>query len=811
MMNSNIDPIRWRQIEDVFAAVVEAPPAEREQKLLALCGSDVVLADEVARLLTSDAGFETNAASAEGVRASHTGLRLGNYQVDELIARGGMGAVYKAHRADDQFRQHVALKVVDLRLSDEDLAARFRVERQILAGLEHPNITRLLDGGVTANGEPYLVMDLLDGKPITEFADGERLGIEARVRLFLQVCAGVAYAHRSLVLHRDLKPSNILVTVEGQAKIVDFGTATLLEPERNATTSRAPMTPAYASPEQLTGRPVGTSSDQYSLGLVLYELLCGTEPFGKRTSLIVAVERALAGKELAAPAEMIAEGAAEARATSRVRLRRQLSGDLGTIMRKAVSQDSAARYTSVSQFADDLERWLAGQPILGRPPSFTYEAARFVGRHRVAVGVATALFLSLVAATATSVYQASVARAESRKTRQLNNFLTSMLSSANPMWTNANAARAGSLTVREVLDGASQQIASELSGSPDVEAEMRRTLGSTYIGLGVVDRAEEHLDRAVELDRAIGNRIGEAKTQIWRCHLLMLRAQYQEAEALCRQTLVEARVFGPAADPQFFYMTVADLSTAISFLRPGDEESLTLMREVIDAADRYHLNSGGVAVVTNNLALALVRLGRLDEAEATLRDAKRRFDAMPSPPVDYGYVVRLMSAVKFQRGDYVEAERLAGEALEFILKHRPAEHPHTPYFQSTWGRALVATGQLERARKVLADSLAHYQRIRPPGHFELVYALVPVGVLERADGRLQESERVLREAREILLKNPTQKDLNAAAAGELGLTLRALGKSAEADVLLKESYDRYREVFGDTHPLTKLAQSRLSG
>ena len=809
MTNSHIDPIRWRQIEDVFTAVVEAPPAERDDRLRALCGSDAALAAEVAGLLASDARFGTHVASVPGVHVSHTGLRLGHYQVDELIARGGMGAVYRAHRADDQFRHHVAVKVVDQRLSGEDLAARFRVERQILAGLEHPNITRLLDGGVTDNDEPYLVMELLDGKPITEFADAGRLDIEARVRLFLQVCTGVAYAHRSLVLHRDLKPSNILVTADGQAKIVDFGTATLLEPERLATTSRAPLTPAYASPEQLTGRAVGTSSDQYSLGLVLYELLCGTTPFGQRTSLIMAIERALAGAEVAAPAEMIAEGAAEVRGTSRARLRRQLGGDLGTIMRKAVSQDPASRYASVSQFADDLERWLAGQPIVGRPPSFTYEAARFVGRHRVAVGVAAALFLSLLAATATSVYQARVARTESSKTRQLNSFLTSMLSSANPMWTNANAARAGSITVREVLDGASQQIASELSGSPDVEAEMRRTLGSTYIGLGVVDRAAEHLDRAIELDRAIGNRIGEAKSQIWRCHLLMLRAQYQEAETLCRQTLVEARVFGPAADPQFFYMAVSDLSTAISFQRPGDEESLTLMREVIDAADRYQLNSGGVAVVTSNLAHALVRLGRLDEAEAALRESKRRFDAMPSPPVDRGYMLRLMSAVSFHRGDYVEAERLAGEALEFILKHRPVEHPHTPYFQSTWGRALVATGQLERARKVLADSLAHYQRMRPPGHFELVYALVPIGALERAEGRLQESERVLREARKILLENPAQKDSSAGAAGELGLTLRALGRTAEADALLKESYDQYRELFGESHPLTRLARSRL--
>lgn len=268
------------------------------------------------------------------------------------------------------------------------------------------------------------------------------------------------------MLHRDLKPSNILITADGHAKVVDFGTATLLQPDRLATISRAPLTPAYASPEQLTGQAVGTASDQYSLSLVLYELLTGVAAFADRASLMASIERALAGVEPTAPHVAVTEAAAGPRRTSTARLRRQLAGDLETIVRKALAVDPAARYSSVQHLADDLERWTEGEPILGRAPSLAFRASRVVQRHRVAGLVAATLLVSLLAATVVSLQQASIARqqaaiagTESAKTRQLDRFLTQMLSSANPSWSNANAASAGSITVRQVLDGAGQLIA----------------------------------------------------------------------------------------------------------------------------------------------------------------------------------------------------------------------------------------------------------------------------------------------------------------------------------------------------------------
>lgn len=331
-------------------------------------------------------------------------------------------------------------------------------------------------------------MEYVEGQPIDRYCDERRLDIAVRIRLFVQVCEGVAFAHRNLVLHRDLKPSNILATADGHVKIVDFGTATLLQPERLVAISRAPVAPAYASPEQLTGGAVSMASDQYSLALVLYELLSGSMAFAARTSLISAVERALAGERPSALETAVTEAAAAARRTSVPRLRRRLSGDLDTIVQKALSPDPAGRYASVQHLCEDLDRLLRGEPILARPPSFVYHTSRFVRRHWLPVSLVAALLVSLSAATAISVRQASIARAESAKARTLNRFLTMMLSSANPTWVNPRAADAGSVTVREILDGASELVDRELGSTPEVEAEMRETPAATYLGMGATDK-----------------------------------------------------------------------------------------------------------------------------------------------------------------------------------------------------------------------------------------------------------------------------------------------------------------------------------
>jgi eukaryotic-like serine/threonine-protein kinase len=803
-----MDATRWQRVEEIFHTVVDIPPgAAREEKLSSLCPEDDTLAAEVRELLAEDDRLTAQAASAD----PHLGLRLGSYQVDALVARGGMAAVYKAHRADDQFHQQVAIKIMDLRLSDPALVTQFRAERQILAAFEHPTLTRLLDGGVTGLGEPYLVMEYVEGQPIDRYCDAQRLDLAARVRLFVQVCAGVAFAHRNLVLHRDLKPSNILVTSDGHPKVVDFGTATLLQPDRLATMSRAPLTPAYASPEQLTGGAVGTASDQYSLGLVLYELVTGVVPFAARASLMAAVERALAGTEPTAPDEAVSDDAAEQRRMSPGRLRKQLAGDLGTIVRKALAADATARYASVQHLSDDLERWARNEPILGRAPSLAYRTTRFAQRHRVAVAVATTLLISLIAATVVSFRQAAIARAESGKATQLNKFLTQMLWSANPTWRNANAANAGSVTVREVLDSAAELIGPELSDTPEVEAEMRLTLGGTYIGMGAVDKARPHLERALTLFRAQNDDLGTLRTLGAIGNELMHRGEFKGSEQALREAMELVRSQGEdTLDPIFRAGVRADLAAAIAYQHPGHEEALALMREAIAIDDRHGLTVQS-AQVLQNLSIQLIRLGRLDEGEVAVRDALRRWDAVPSPPPERNTALRTLAVLLFQKGEYAEAERLAAAAAESYARLMPTDHPLQANIRIWWGRFLLAAGDVEKGRDVVQDAVARYRKMRPPGHLEMALPLITLGILQRADGQLADAEASIRDARAILAKNPSSKDRAADAAGELGLTLRAMGRKDESEALLKESHAMLQSLYGDGHPLTKQALGRIKG
>jgi eukaryotic-like serine/threonine-protein kinase len=799
-----VDSGRWQRTESIFHEVADEPAGpDRDRRVLELAEGDKSLADSVLALLAAEIHLDASVPSPD----RHIGLRLGSYHIDSLVGRGGQASVYLARRADDQFEQRVAIKIMDVRISDDALVRAFRSERQILAALEHANLTRLIDGGVTPFDEPYLVMEYIDGLRIDQYCDRERLDAAARVRLFAQACAGVAYAHRNLTLHRDLKPSNILVTSNRVPKIVDFGTAALLQPERLTTVSRAPLTPSYASPEQLTGQPVGTASDQYSLALVLFELLTGTPVVPHGTSLIRAVERALTGAEAPPPHVVIAPGAANARRTTTRRLERILSGDLGTILRKALSHDASARYAGLEHFIDDLYRWLRGEAVLGRPQSLSYRSARFVSRHRVAVGTATVLLVSLIVATSVSVRQARIARRESAKAVELNKFLTTMLSSANPSWVNPNAMDAGSVTVRQVLDGTVDLLRSRTAMDPDIEAEIRRTVGRTYASLGAVEEARLHLRRAVAVSTETGDQRGVAYGESLLGTTMSMSGDYTTAETLARRAVAYYRTAGKAADPAERAEVLNDLAVAVVGQRPDDAEAIALMQEAI--ALGVEAESPAVAVMETNLAVTLYRTGRLDEAESAVRSSLERIDAMPKPIPERASALRTLALVLWQQGQYAEAEPFAREAVEFALQVRPATHYTHPNNKAWWGRTLASLGRGEQARAVSRDAYEAYTKIRPHGHPELAIPLIGLGVAHRLLGDLPESERKLREAEAIIRKLPAQRDRIADMAGELGLTLRAMGKTDDAQRLLRESHDILQQAYGNTHPLTRQAKARI--
>jgi eukaryotic-like serine/threonine-protein kinase len=442
-----VTPERWSQVRNLFDAAIEQPVAVRDEWVKARAAGDPDLIAEVRTLLESfeDSGdfLEQNAPGRELQHAAarladpYEGKHIGAYEILQRVGHGGMGSVYAAARVDGEFRKVVALKMVKPGVDSEEMLRRFRNERQVLASLDHPNIARLMDGGTTTEGLPYLVMEFVEGQPIDKYCDSRSLSITERIRLFRIVCDAVHYAHQNLVIHRDLKPANILVTPPGIPKLLDFGIAKLLRPELTPGAgglTRAgvgPMTPDYASPEQIRGDPITTVSDVYSLGVLLYSLLTGHMPYHSDSRSAADIERMICETSPALPSTIVGqtvqpathhghdretvtpERVSHVREGALERLRRRLQGDLDVILLMALRKEPQRRYPSAERFSDDLRRHLEGQPVFAQKDTFRYRLRKFVARNRVAVTAATAGVLALIAALLISLNYWRLARAKS--------------------------------------------------------------------------------------------------------------------------------------------------------------------------------------------------------------------------------------------------------------------------------------------------------------------------------------------------------------------------------------------------------------
>jgi serine/threonine-protein kinase len=519
-----MDANRWKRVQELFEAALELDAGGRADFLRGECGDDRELCDEVLSLIDADSGehslldghavdaLEPEPAVEEGA-ASLEGALVGPYRVIERIGAGGMGAVYLAERADGHFERKVALKVIKRGMDTEEILARFRSERQILAQLRHLNIAHLLDGGVTDDGRPYFTMEYVDGVPIDRYCDEHRLTVEERLALFETVCEAVQYAQHNLVVHRDLKPSNILVTNDGQVKLLDFGIAKVVgeESEHERTgdagltrTGVRMMTPGYASPEQVRGEAVTTATDVYSLGVVLFELLAGHRPYNVMAETPRELERAIVetppqrlSTAVAATRERVdaasrsvvtttPEDVAEARRAIPAQLRKRLSGDLDNICLMALRKEPDRRYASAGLLLLDLQRHRQGIPVTARRDTFVYRAQKFAQRNRGAV-VAAALIVVVVAALTTFytmrlARERDRARLEAAKAAEVSEFLQSLFEVADP-----GQSKGEDITARELLDRGAERIETELAGQPEVQAEMMHVVGTVYHTLSVVD------------------------------------------------------------------------------------------------------------------------------------------------------------------------------------------------------------------------------------------------------------------------------------------------------------------------------------
>jgi len=496
-----VTPERWKKVEAIFEQALELPTAERATFLGKNCNRDDELRGEVESLLESHAsagsfidepGFLFSEDELkDDVAAVAPGRLIGAYRVIREIGRGGMGAVYLAERADEQYKKQVAIKLIKRGMDTDSVLRHFRNERQILAGFDHPNIARLFDGGTTDDGLPYFVMEYVAGLPINEYCAAHKISLVERLKLFREVCAAVSYAHRHTVIHRDIKMSNILVTSEGRPKLLDFGIAKILQPGGGAEalmtmTGVRPMTPEYASPEQVRGEPITTASDVYSLGIILYELLVGRSPYRFTSRSPLDVAREITDTEPPRPSTAVARGKDLKFDPTGVRNSKALKGDLDTIVLMALRKEPERRYRSVEQFSEDIHRHLGNRPVLARRDTVRYRAAKFIQRNKLAVTAALLILVSLVAGLIATTWQAHRATVEKARAEKRFNDVRHLAHSVLFDYHDAVKNLPGATAVRERLVKDALAYLDSLNSEAASDPALQRELAAAYERVGDV-------------------------------------------------------------------------------------------------------------------------------------------------------------------------------------------------------------------------------------------------------------------------------------------------------------------------------------
>jgi len=820
-----VDAQRWEQCSRLFENVIDLPEAERDGYIDARCAGDPELAATLRRMLAADVAAESRCflepalappaaalwdESAVGTREYAPGSRrFGPYRLLRLIGEGGMGEVHLAERADGTFEQRVALKL--LPHPTPGLMQRFRQERQILARLEHPNIARLLDGGVGEHGIPYFAMEYVDGVPIASYVRDHGFTVAQTLRLFLQVCDGVQYAHRNLVVHRDLKPSNILVTGDAVPKLLDFGIAKVLEdtgqPEATRTQARM-FTLDYAAPEQIRGEAITTATDVYALGVVLYELLAGRRPYslGARSTTL---EQAILETSPQAPSAVLASG--DATTTQR---RRELRGDLDRIVLSALAKEQERRYPSADALAADIRNYLDGRPVAARGDAPMYRLRKFIRRNRIGVAAAAVVVAALVAAMSVSLWQAGIARQQaqraetkSRTAEAVKDYLLSVFSSANPYNTEGKL-----VSARDLLEGGFARVDEKLSGQPEVAAEIYAAFVETFFALDQADLGERAAEKANTAYRRFlpADAIEILRIESRVAEIRLFRAQ---TDGLADQlTDMLARIGDRGGD---FAELRADVLTllGLTYYELGSYDRAVefgerAVAELQKLHGRVHYS---VSVVLYDIALARLKQGRIADA-AALIDEFVAIDRSLVGPQHPGLTtdVTTISMLLHDVGRLRETRDLMNAAIAARQRQFAETHRSIVKARARLAAVLVDLGNAKQAEELVAGVIASAATASMPTldrseiRFDRARALIELNRLDEARAEFQSALDLVRAAA------PADSPLSLTIAAALADVERRQGRPQQALALLEPIVRQQRMRDDRDLPESLLAQARAN-
>jgi len=825
------------QAAELFKCALDRPAERRAPFLKEACGEDLELRCEVEALLKfNDQGDEFLEQPAVELALESifqatlkSDQSFGSCKIVSHIGSGGMGEVYLAH--DQKLNRQVALKLVRFGTGGEETARHFQREAQILASLNHLNIAQLYGAEIIPDGFSFLIMEYVEGVRIDKYCDDNQLSVRDRLEMFRRVCGAVHYAHQRLIIHRDIKPANILITKEGEPKLLDFGIAKLLDPEASmageqTVTFAAAMTPEYASPEQVRGETMTTASDVYSLGVILYELLTGQRPYRIKGRNPAEIARAITEQEPARPSTAIARG--DGSSKSQVPNPKILRGALDNIVLNAMRKESQRRYASVEQFSDDIRRYLGDRPITARKDTFSYRTVKFIKRNKVAVTTATLVVLAIVTGLIVALWQAENARQqrdlahhERLKAERINTFLQRMLSFSNQSVTSVwPVAQKRDVTVNEMLDRVTPQVEAELTDQPDVRAQVLRTIGSAYASQGRYDMAEKNLRTALNDEiQLYGENNPEVADTMSELGVLSYRqVRYEEANSLLEKAIAAYKTQRQANLAGFNPAKLAlalDYLAATKLYQVDPYAAKPLMLEALRISSGANLRGKDRLVVAFNKSdtgASMVYTGELEKGQALLHEALTEYRQISNRPQwEQGSTLTHLGAALTMQRQFDEAEKylIEGERV-----YRETLGDKSFYLSANLNRQAILFSEkndLKAAEEKARESLAVARDFSPENRVLWAGPMATLGKVLIKTGQVRQGEDYLRQALAIHNQQTTKNYFNIGNLKiDLSQFLLAQNRWPEAEKLALEAYNGTKQNLGDQHPASKAAADNLN-